>query len=160
MSWTMTVARASLAALCAVAWIGSAEAQTRRGKKTDPAKEQSAEERYRQEKTYPTKVTWTLRAINNKPVPAGADITLMIDDNYRGSGFAGCNNWSATIYPLRGQKLAAGPIALTKRKCEPAKMQLERAFLVGVHSGPTWDLEGSDLILKGQGGAMRFDRAL
>lgn len=168
MDWTTTFARGVAIALCVIAPGGAAEAQIL-GSGKPPAEEGSAarakreadgDRRFTTEKTYPTKVTWALKSLNNKPVPREADITLMIDDNFRGTGFGGCNYWSATIYPVRGQRLAAGPVATTKKQCTPALMQIERAFLVGVHSGPEWDLVGPELVLKGKGGTLRFERAL
>lgn len=150
----------ALTALAGVVALASpAFAQKQKAAKDQPAK-QSAEDRYKQEKQYPTKVTWRLVELNNKPLPKDVDITLMIDDAFRGSGFAGCNSWSATIYPVRGQRFAVGPIAFTKKQCDAARMQLERAFLGGLHGGPEWDVQNSVMTLKGQAGAMKFERAL
>lgn len=167
MSWTTTFARGAAVALCVIALGGAAEAQLLGKGKTETEgsaararREADKADRFRQEKTYPTRVTWALKSLNDKPVPRDADITLMIDDNFRGTGFGGCNYWSATIYPVRGQRLAAGPVATTKKQCPPAVMQIERAFLIGVHSGPEWDLVGPELVLKGKGGTLRFERAL
>jgi heat shock protein HslJ len=157
---TRVLAGAALAALAVTLAASGAEARERGGKKEAADPKAAAEERYKQEKTYPTKTTWALRSINGKAVPADYEITFMIDENFRGSGFGGCNYWSATIYPQREQKLLAGPVAVTKKMCEPARMQLERAFLVGVHSGPNWDLQGHQMTLKGKGGTLVFDRAL
>lgn len=155
------LARAALAALAlTLAVTGGAQARERKEKKEAADPKKAAEERYNQEKTYPTKTTWALRSINGKPVPADYEITFMIDDNYRGSGFGGCNYWSATIFPQKGQQLLSGPIAVTKKTCEPARMQIERAYLVGIHSAPQWDLQGAQLTMKGKGGSLVFDRAL
>lgn len=150
----------ALTALAMALAATGAEARERKREKAPADPKAAAEERYKQEKTYPTKTTWALRSINGKAVPADYEITFMIDDNFRGSGFGGCNYWSATIYPQRDQKLLAGPVAVTKKMCEPARMQLERAFLGAVHSGPNWDLQGHQLTMKGRGGALVFDRAL
>ena len=117
-------------------------------------------ERFRQEKTYPTKTTWALRSINGKPVPTEYAATFMIDDNFRGQGFGGCNYWSSTIYPQRGQKLVAGPPAVTKRECDKARMAAEKTFLVALHTGATWDIVGPQLILKNGSMTLVFDRAL
>ena len=53
-----------------------------------------------------------------------------------------------------------GPIALTKKTCAPDLMNLERLFLTVLHSGPTWDLQGSTLTIKNQYGTLVFDRGL
>lgn len=150
------LALTALAGLVALA--GPAHAQQQKGKQEK--KEETAQERYKQEKQFQTKITWRLVEINNKPVPRSVDITFMIDDAYRGSGFGGCNAWSATIYPVRGQKLAMGPIAYTKKQCDAATMQLERAFLTALAGGPNWDVENSVMTLKNGANTMRLERAL
>ncbi|MBK9083643.1 MAG: META domain-containing protein [Rhizobiales bacterium] len=162
------VRRIGLSALCiaaaAGALVGAAEAQMGRRKADPPPKSSEPQKPLdtsaKPDKTYPTKVTWQLKALGQKAVPVSAEITMMIDENFRGTGYGGCNNWSATIYPLNGQKLVSGPIASTKRKCDAAKMQLEHAFLVALHSGGVWDLDGPDLVVKTQAGVLRFFRAL
>ena len=54
-----------------------------------------------------------------------------------------------------------GPIAITKKACDKAVTALEYAYLTGLRSGPSWDLVGPDLVLKGQqGGEMKFRRSL
>ena len=110
------------------------------------------------DKKFPTKVIWILKDFNGKPI--AGDLTLSIDDNFRGAGNSGCNTWSATVYPVRGQRLGVGPVALTHNTCDAAKTQLENAYLTAVHAAPFWDLEGSDLVLKGPGGVLRFQRSI
>jgi hypothetical protein len=39
-------------------------------------------------------------------------------------------------------------------------MQFEITYLNYIHSNPNWDVVGGDLIMKGQGGTMRFQRSL
>src|SRR6185437_14036464 len=50
-----------------------------------------------QQKNFPLDQTWSLREMNGKPVPSDLDISLKIDGTLRGSGFTGCNSWSATM---------------------------------------------------------------
>lgn len=153
------LALTALAGFTAVAAPVLAQAQSK-GKPEASKKEETAQERYRQEKQFQTKITWRLVEINNKRLPANVDVTLMIDDAYRGSGFGGCNSWSATIYPVRGQKLAMGPIAYTKKQCDATTMQIERAFLSALAAGPEWDVQNSTMTLKAGGGSLRLERAL
>lgn len=159
--------RGVLAALAVAMMAGNgAQAQEPAEKKAKAEKKQpadpkkAAEERYKQEQTYPTRTTWALRSINGKAVPSDYDVTFKIDDNYRGSGFGGCNFWSATVYPQRSQRLAAGPVAVTKKMCDAARMQTERTFLNGIASGPEWSIDGSQLILKNGSLNMVLERAL
>ena len=77
------------------------------------------------QKNFPLDQTWSLKELNGKPVPPGLDISLKIDGTLRGSGFTGCNSWSATLYPVKDQHLAVGPYALTKKQCPKDVMQVE-----------------------------------
>jgi heat shock protein HslJ len=112
------------------------------------------------EKSFPIGPVWVLQDINGRRPPAGAEATLRIDQALRGTGAAGCNNWSATMYPRQGQRLAVGPIALTRRSCPQPEMAFERAYLVGLHRGPQWSLAGDTLVLRTVSGVMRFRRSL
>lgn len=158
-----TLARPALALMLAASCLASpADAQSRRKQKQQETekKEDDVKEKMRQEKTFPTKAYWNLTAINDKPVPPGSDIYFTIDDAYRGTGYGGCNTWSATIYPIRGQKLAMGPVAITKKQCDKAVMAREVEVLRALIAQPTWDIEGSDLMVKGKAGSLRFRRGL
>ena len=53
------------------------------------------------QKNFPLDQTWSLRELNGKPVPAGVDVSLKIDGSLRGSGYTGCNSWSATCIRSR-----------------------------------------------------------
>jgi heat shock protein HslJ len=128
--------------------------------KAAPAEKQEAqpagEKKY--DKEFPTKATWTLKEINGK-APL-ADASLMIDGTMRGSGVSGCNTWSATIYPIKGQKLAMGPVVMTKKTCDTPLMTFEKEYLTILHSGPTWDQQGDTLTVKGPTGNLTFARSL
>ncbi len=111
-------------------------------------------------KNFPLDQTWSLRELNGKPVPAGVDVSLKIDGTLRGSGYTGCNSWSATMYPVKDQHLAVGPYALTKKQCAKDIMALEMGFLSGLLGSPEWDLVNGDLVIKGPRGTMRLARSL
>ena len=112
------------------------------------------------QKNFPLDQTWSLKELNGKPVPAGVDASLKIDGSLRGSGFTGCNSWSATLYPVKDQHLMVGPFALTKKQCAKDLMQLEVGFLSTLVGNPTWDLVNGELVIKGPRGAARLARSL
>jgi heat shock protein HslJ len=111
-------------------------------------------------KNFPLDQTWSLRSITEKPVPAGLDVSLQIDGNLRGSGYTGCNAWSATLYPVKEQHLLMGPVALTKKQCAKDVMAIEMGFLSALLGSPTWDLVNGELVVKGPRGTLHFDRSL
>jgi heat shock protein HslJ len=113
------------------------------------------------QKNFPLDQTWSLRELNGKPVPPGTDISLKIDGTLRGSGYTGCNSWSATVYPVKDQHLAVGPYALTKKDCPNKDLKaLELGFLSALLGSPEWDLVNGDLVIKGPRGSMRLARSL
>ena len=112
------------------------------------------------QKNFPLDATWSLRDINDKPIPPGLDASLKIDGNLRGSGYTGCNSWSATLYPVKDQHLLLGPYALTKNQCAKDVMAVEFGFLSALTGTPSWDLVNGELVIKGTRGSLRLVRSL
>jgi len=113
-----------------------------------------------QQKNFPLDQTWSLRELNGKPVPAGLDVSLKIDGALRGTGFTGCNTWSATMYPVKDQHLLVGPYALTKKQCDKDTTAIEVGFLTALLAQPSWDLVNGELVIKGARGSLRLVRSL
>ncbi|MGD1017566.1 MAG: META domain-containing protein [Roseiarcus sp.] len=113
-----------------------------------------------QQKNFPLDQTWSLRELNGKPIDSTLDVSLKIDGALRGSGYTGCNSWSATMYPIKDQHLLTGPYALTKKQCDKDVMAIEVGFLSALMSEPTWDLVNGELVIKGPRGALRLVRSL
>ena len=112
----------------------------------------------KEEKTFPKDSNWTLRSMNGKALPSGMEATLKIDGQFRGSGFSGCNTWSATMWPVRNQRFAVGPVALTKKQCDASAMAFERAYLTTLHNQSSWDLVNGMLEVKSASGTLSFAR--
>jgi len=112
-----------------------------------------------QEKNFPLGASWTVVTLNGRPV-ADRRATFQVDSNLRGTGFGGCNTFSAASYPMRQQSFAVGPLALTKRSCDKAAADFERSFLTALRATRAWDLVNGKLVLKGGAGEIHFDRAL
>jgi heat shock protein HslJ len=126
------------------------------------AQQQPAQQKQqpKEEKTFPKDSNWTLRTLNGKPVPAGLEATMRIDNQFRGAGFAGCNNWSATMWPVRGQRFAVGGVAVTKKACPAPQTKFEQEFLRALFAAPTWDIVNGLLEVKSQAGTLSFARGL
>ncbi len=145
-----------IAAACVVsmAHFGTAYAQ----QKKPPAPTQQQKEPPR-EKTFPLNASWTAVSINNRRY-TGDRPTMILDSQSRMQGFSGCNTYSATSYATRGQRIAVGPIAFTKRGCSQATLSAERAFLTTLRGSYQWDIQGPLLIIKSSDGELRFERTL
>ena len=88
-----------------------------------------------QDKIFPLGSSWVAVSLNGRAF-GGERPTFSLDDQLRARGFGGCNNYSATTYPLREQGMAVGPFALTKKSCDKAAMASEQAFLVALRTPP------------------------
>jgi heat shock protein HslJ len=146
------------ALLIALATVPAAEAQTA-ARSAAPAPAPGNVPQPRQEKIFPLGATWVAVSLNGKPF-TGDRPSFTLDQQFRAKGFAGCNTFAATAYPLREQNLAVGPFALTKKACDKSLMASEQAFLVALRSAGKWDQDGSTLVIKSQAGELRFERAL
>ena len=113
----------------------------------------------KQDKIFPTKVSWVAVSLNGRAF-AGERPTFLLDEQFRMRGFGGCNTFSATAYPLREQKLAVGPFALTKKTCDKSLMEQERNFLIALRTSVQWDTVGGDLVIKSQNGELKFQRSI
>jgi heat shock protein HslJ len=113
----------------------------------------------RQEKVFDLDAQWVAVSLNGRAF-SGDRPSFSIDKQYRARGFGGCRVFAATAYPLREQRLAVGPIALTKKTCDQAIMQQENTFLVAFRTSAQWDQQGSTLIIRTQNGELRFERAI
>ena len=111
------------------------------------------------EKQFPQNVSWAAVSLNGRSFP-GEPPSMMLDAQYRLKGFSGCNTFSATAYPLREQRLAVGPFALTRKSCAGPTMASEKSFLTALRTSAQWDLVGPNLVIKTQAGELRFERSL
>jgi len=112
-----------------------------------------------QPKQFPVGVQWCSCRLNGKSVGLNQP-TLQLDAQLRMRGFGGCNTFSAVAYPLKNQGLAVGPLALTRKECAKAEMELEKAYLLTLRTTAKWEEREGILILLGQAGELKFDRAL
>jgi heat shock protein HslJ len=113
----------------------------------------------RQEKTFPLGWSWTAYSLNGKVYSADRP-TFQLDENLRGSGYAGCNTFSATMYPIKEQGFVVGPIAVTRKACPKPQADAEREFLIALRTSQKWDLVAGRLVLTHPKGQLMFERAI
>jgi heat shock protein HslJ len=155
----MSLVRCAALLAAAVAMTAPAGAQAPAGKPPQqPGQKPSVLQP--QEKQFPVPSNWTVISLNGKPFSGRDRPTFSLDQQFRAKGFGGCNTYSATSYPLREQRLAVGPLALTKKQCEKDVMESERAFLVALRTSMQWDFDGLTLVVKTQSGELRFERSI
>ncbi|MDB5557509.1 MAG: protein of unknown function Meta and HslJ [Enterovirga sp.] len=114
----------------------------------------------KEEKRFPLGQAWIAVSINGKPYAGAERPTFRLDDQFRVHGFAGCNTFSATAYPLREQGLAVGPIAMTKRACDKGVSSAEMQYLTALRTSAKWDTVVGSLVIKGPNGELKFERSL
>lgn len=142
--------------------ITTAEAQTRarRGNQEQQAPQSGDVPLFREEKRFPLGKQWVAVSFNNRPFTGVERPGFILNDQYRATGFGGCNSFSATAFPLKEQGIAVGPLALTKRSCDKATMDLERAYFIALRTAAKWDTVQGALVLKSPTGEIRFERSL
>jgi heat shock protein HslJ len=112
-----------------------------------------------QGKVFPVNVQWSLASLNGQAV-AGDQPTLQLDAQLRMRGFAGCNTFSATAYPLKNQGITVGPVAVTNKVCDKAVMDAEKTYLLGLRTALQWDVKDGFLYMRGEKSELKFERAL
>jgi heat shock protein HslJ len=71
---------------------------------------------------------WTLTSIDNIPPLEGRKLSIAFAEG-KLSGSSGCNSYSGS-YEINGEKISAGPIAMTLMACvDPGVMDQEQSFL-------------------------------
>jgi heat shock protein HslJ len=146
--------------VAALAWATTADAQTTRRGGAQQQSQPSNVPQSKKDRQFPVPSSWVATSLNGKQYSGPDRPTLALDQQYRAKGFGGCNTFSATLYPLREQRLATGPLALTKRQCDKAVMESERAFFIAVRTAAQWDFEGVTLVIKSQSGELRLERSI
>lgn len=150
------------ALLAALATVSAAHAETQTyGRPVGPARQVDSKvpQPGEKDKIFPLGSSWVAVSLNGKPF-TGDRPSFALDDQLRARGFGGCNNYSATAYPLREQGLAVGPFALTKKSCDKNVMAIEQAFLVALRTSAKWDIQGPTLVIRTQNGELKFERSL
>ncbi|MGL4437785.1 MAG: META domain-containing protein [Bosea sp. (in: a-proteobacteria)] len=113
----------------------------------------------RPEKQFPLGASWSAISINGR-VLGGERPSLLVDEQLRAKGFAGCNTFSATAYPLREMGFVVGPVAVTRKACDGGATANERTFLVALRGARKWDVVNGQLVIQGVAGELKFERAL
>ena len=110
-------------------------------------------------KVFPFDTTWMAVSLNDKKFNPDHRPAFMLDKQFRGRGFGGCNTYSATTYAMQ-DRMAVGPIAFTKNNCDKALSDLEKAFLSALRTSQACELQDGKLLLKGPSGVLVFERSL
>ena len=158
----MRLFRLAALALSAAAMTATANAQSAGGRSGQQQQQQEKKPSIlqKQEKQFPVPSSWVALTLNGKPYSGIDRPAFSLDKQYRARGFGGCNTFSTTAFPLREQRFAVGPLALTKKQCDKAVMEAERAYFVALRTAMQWDLDGLTLVIKGQNGELRFERSI
>jgi putative lipoprotein len=105
--------------------------------------------------------TWKATRVNDKNVAANenqrAPYIVLQSADHRVAGSGGCNRITGT-YSVEKQTIHFGPMASTMMAC-PNGMGTEKDFLQALDQAHTWKIQGSELELYGEDGALliRFE---
>jgi len=107
-------------------------------------------------------VRWQLAAFDlNEPIAEGVEITAVFDGE-RVSGFAGCNQYFATVEAKTPYELTVGPVAATRKACPPPQMRAEGRFLKALEGATQFSSMLGKLVLgyrlEGRSSALLLER--
>ena len=91
-----------------------------------------------------TSSPWDVISFNNGKqavvsVNPAAPMTAVFSADGKVSGSSGCNTYSGS-YQVDGNKIKIGPLATTRKMCEPAVMEQETQYLKALQSSATWSI--------------------
>lgn len=100
---------------------------------------------------------WRALDINGFPVAPPASVTLTLG-NGKASGSAGCNSFTGTYDLGRNEGIRFGPLATTRKACEPALMEQEQRYLALLAAVRGYSVygDGSLSLISLDGRAIRF----
>lgn len=102
--------------------------------------------------------TWRLVEIAGQAVPETVLATLAFSEPGRVAGTAGCNGYTGTARLEEG-RLALGPLATTRRACEPQAMAFEQRYLAALATAQGLRRDGDRLLVEVAGNApLRYVR--
>ncbi len=84
----------------------------------------------------------------------GTTLTATFADDGTLSGSAGCNRFTGG-YTTNGDSIEIGPLASTRKACEPDVMTQEAAYLAALENATTVTIDGSTLELRDADGALQ-----
>ena len=107
--------------------------------------------------------TWTVsgiisgEAVSSTTAGTSADITITVDADGTGTAAvnAGCNTGSAEV-TVTDTAITFGPMALTKKMCDDAAMQLETAVVTTLTGETTYEIEASSLTIMSGASGLTF----
>jgi heat shock protein HslJ len=114
---------------------------------------------YRAAPDNPLVGAWNVTGINNGreavvSPQAGTRVTAAFAPDGRITGSGGCNTYTGT-YTVEGRSVRIGPLASTRRACEPAVMEQEAQLLAAMGKVAAFDTSGPTAMLRDASGAMQ-----
>lgn len=101
---------------------------------------------------FPLNATYKAISISGFDVQKSG-LTLTVSktaDGLRGSGNAGCNNWTAGVI-LREDQIDFSAIATTRKMCDKGRMKAEEAFTNSLRTAQRWKIDDKNrLIIEGE----------
>jgi heat shock protein HslJ len=106
-----------------------------------------------------TGTQWSATGVNNGKqavvsLVTGTTITATFGEDGTVSGSAGCNRYNGG-YTADAATIDIGPLASTRKACEPDVMTQEAAFLAAMENATTVTIDGSSLELRDADGALQ-----
>jgi heat shock protein HslJ len=107
--------------------------------------------------------SWNVTGINNGnqavvSLAAGSSITLVFGTDGSVSGNGGCNTYNGSV-AVDGDAIAFGPLMSTQMACPQPVMDQETQFFAALAASSTFNISGSTLTTRDNGGATQVTAA-
>lgn len=86
-------------------------------------------------------------------------VTKDAKGDLKGSGHAGCNEWTAGVV-IRGDEVDFTEVSTTRKFCGKPRMTTEEAFLTSLKSAKRWHVDGDKLVIEGDTARLLLKAAL
>ncbi|WP_028241181.1 META domain-containing protein [Stutzerimonas azotifigens] len=88
-------------------------------------------------------VTYIAEWVGDAPVIGRHPLSLVLGDDGRAFGSAGCNHWFGS-YSLEGERIRFSELGSTRKLCAEAIMRQEQRFLDTLGQVERWDISNID----------------
>lgn len=90
--------------------------------------------------------TWVAEELSGKPTAEGVTSTLVVSEDGRVSGQAGCNGYFGSVI-IDGAGMSFGNLGATRKACPEPMMAQETSLLAALDNTRGYRLEEGDLLL-------------
>lgn len=90
--------------------------------------------------------TWVAETVLGEPAPADVSLTLLLTQDGRAAGRAGCNQYGGAV-AVHGGRIMFKPLVSTRMACSQPVMDQEEAFLEALQASERFQIDAEGRLL-------------